>query len=60
MCDTGNNWRTLKTYVTEVWRIPVDHFDPEAARRAALERSRRSAVPLEAVLVERSTFSRCS
>jgi hypothetical protein len=26
----GGNWRTLKRYATEVWRIPTDHFDPHA------------------------------
>jgi hypothetical protein len=58
MCASGNNWRTLKTYAIEVWRIPVDHFDPHAASRAALERSRFAARPLADILIEGSPFSR--
>jgi hypothetical protein len=58
MCATGNNWRTLKRYALEVWRIPVEHFDPHAASREALLRGRRLATPLVEVLVERSSFSR--
>jgi hypothetical protein len=58
MCASGNNWRTLKRYAVEVWRIPVDHFDPHAASRDALRRNQRAARPLVEVLVEDSTFSR--
>jgi HNH endonuclease len=58
MCATGNNWRTLKRYALDVWRIPVDHFDPHAASREALFRGRRVATPLAAVMVEGSSFSR--
>jgi HNH endonuclease len=58
MCATGNNWRTLKRYALEVWRIPVEHFDPDAASREALLRGRRVATPLAEVLVEGSSFSR--
>jgi hypothetical protein len=58
MCASGNNWRTLKVYATEVWQIPLDHFDPHAASRAALERGRHPARPLGEVLVEGSSFSR--
>lgn len=61
MCPSGGNWRTLKRYATEVWCIPVDHFDPAAARREALRRYRmRTAVPLDQILVEGSTYSRSS
>jgi hypothetical protein len=58
MCATGNNWRTLKRYALEVWRIPVGHFDPHAASREALIRGRKVATPLVEVLVEGSSFSR--
>jgi hypothetical protein len=57
MCATGNNWRTLKRYALEVWKIRVDHFDPHAASRDALRRNQ-IARPLEQVLVEGSSFSR--
>ncbi len=55
MRAAGGNWKTLRRYATEVWHIPVGHFDPAAARRAALVRE---PVPLEAILVEDSSFSR--
>jgi hypothetical protein len=55
MRPAGGNHKTLRKYVDEVWRIPTDHFDPDAARRAARGRK---AVPLEDVLVEGSTYSR--
>jgi HNH endonuclease len=58
MCASGGNWRTLKTFVTDVWRIPIDHFDPHAAGRAALECSRYAPRPLSEILVQGSTFSR--
>jgi hypothetical protein len=58
MCASGNNWQTLKRYATEVWLIPVDHFDPHAARREALARNWRTPRPLSEILVEGSTFSR--
>lgn len=38
-----------------MWAIPVDHFDPDAARRAGL---RRAPTPLAEVLVECSTYQR--
>lgn len=57
MRTAGGNHRTLRKYVEEIWHIPTDHFDPGAASRAALERSRKAA-PLEDVLVEGSTYSR--
>jgi hypothetical protein len=40
MRSAGGNWKTLKRYALEVWRIPVGHFDPGAHRRAALARGR--------------------
>jgi transposase-like protein len=58
MCASGNNWRTLKTYATQIWHIPLDHFDPHAASRAALARSRHAPRPLAEILVEGSSFSR--
>jgi hypothetical protein len=57
--SAGGNWRTLKRYATEVWHIPTDHFDPSAARRAALARIR-TRRPLDEILVEGSSYSRGS
>lgn len=56
MRPAGGNHATLKKYVERVWRIPTDHFDPNAARRAAMRRRQR--IPLAEVLVEHSTYSR--
>src|SRR5690242_18345957 len=50
----GGNHRTAQKYV-RLWNVPVDHFDPDAARVRALARG---AVPLEQILVEHSTYSR--
>ena len=58
MCASGGNWKTLKHYATQVWTIPVDHFDPHAASREALKRNQWSPRPLEEILVEHSPFSR--
>jgi transposase-like protein len=58
MCASGGNWQTLKRYATEVWAMPVDHFDPHAASREALKRNQRSPRPLEEILVEGSSFNR--
>ena len=44
--------RTIRKYVEQVWRIPVDHFE---ARRGG---SSGRAVPLADVLVEGSTYHR--
>jgi hypothetical protein len=55
MRPAGGNHRTIRRYAEEVWRIPVDHFDPAAARRAPLLRE---PVPLEEVLVEGSRYQR--
>jgi len=54
MCSSGNNRLTFRRYVEE-WGVDTSHFDPAAARRAAL---RRPPTPLEEVMVENSTFSR--
>ena len=47
MRPAGGNHRTLRRYAEEIWRIPVDHFDPDAVRRGRLyrdpSRSRRSS-----------------
>jgi hypothetical protein len=51
----GGNHRTVRKYVEEIWRIPIDHFDPHEARRRA---SAGRAVPLAHVLVEGSTYHR--
>jgi hypothetical protein len=53
----GGNHATLKKYAERVWHIPVVHFDPHAASRAAL---RREPIPLAQVLVTGSTYSRRS
>jgi hypothetical protein len=54
LCPTGGGWRVLKKYAG-IWRIPTDHFDPQAARLENLKTPRR---PLEEILVSGSTFSR--
>lgn len=56
MRPAGGNHATLKKYVEGSWRIPTEHFDPNAASRAATRRCGR--VPLAEVLVEHSTYSR--
>lgn len=56
MRAAGGNHSTLRKYAEQIWRIPVDHFDPDRARDVALRR--RSARPLEEILVAGSTFSR--
>ena len=55
MRAAGGNHRTIRRYAEEVWRIPVDHFDPDAVRRAALGRE---PIPLADVLVQGSTYQR--
>jgi transposase-like protein len=55
MRAAGGNHRTIRRYAEEIWRIPVDHFDPAAVQRAALGRS---PVALADVLVEGSTYQR--
>jgi hypothetical protein len=56
MCLSGNAWRILKRYATDVWEIPTEHFDPYAGLRGHAFTS----PPLDTVLVERSTYSRGS
>jgi hypothetical protein len=55
MRAAGGNHRTIRRYAEEVWHIPVDHFDPDAVRRASLGRP---PTPLADVLVERSAYPR--
>jgi hypothetical protein len=50
----GGNHRTLKKLI-ERYDISTEHFDPNAARRAALGRP---AIPLSEILVEGSHYSR--
>ncbi len=50
----GGNHATLKKY-TELWGISTDHFDPTWANR---RRGRRTRIPLDEILVERSTYTR--
>lgn len=45
----------MRKYAETVWRIPTDHFDPNAAR---CRRLGNAPFPLEEVLVPRSTYSR--
>jgi hypothetical protein len=54
MCIGGGNRATLLSY-RERWSIPIDHFDPDSARRFA---RRRAELPLAIVLTENSTYSR--
>ena len=56
-CRTGANPKTVQKYVG-LWRIPTDHFDPEAGRRRTLRLNGRSAIPLDEVLVEGSSYHR--
>lgn len=53
----GDNGKTLQAYAKR-WKIPTEHFDPSAASRAALARGRRTAKPLEEVMVKHSTYHR--
>ncbi|MGZ6711262.1 MAG: HNH endonuclease signature motif containing protein [Solirubrobacteraceae bacterium] len=50
----GANYRTLQRWA-EVWGIATDHFDPNAARRAA---SAARVRPLSEVMVENSSYRR--
>jgi hypothetical protein len=54
----GHNFRTIQKYV-RLWNISVEHFDPDASRRAASRRAHPPR-PLDEVLVARSTYSRHS
>jgi uncharacterized Zn finger protein (UPF0148 family) len=55
MRPAGGNWKTLQRYAREIWRIPTDHFDQDAARRRITGHSAR---PLQEILVAGSTYSR--
>jgi hypothetical protein len=55
MRAAGGGHRTIRRYAEEIWRIPVDHFDPDAVRREALARA---PIALEDALVERSSYPR--
>jgi hypothetical protein len=48
----GGNHRTIRKYVEDIWRIPIDHFAPGRGGSSG------RAVPLAAVLVEGSTYHR--
>ncbi len=50
----GGNHATLKKYA-ERWGILTDHFDPTWANRTP---GRKARIPLAAILIERSTYSR--
>jgi hypothetical protein len=49
---TGGNTALLKQWLAR-WEISTDHFDPRAHRSP-----HRTAMPLEAILVERSSYAR--
>lgn len=49
---TGGNTASLKQWLVR-WAIPTDHFDPRAHRSPS-----RTAKPLEAILVEGSSYAR--
>lgn len=56
MRSAGGNWKTLRRYATEVWQIPVDHFDPRHFQVKAL--THRVATPLDELLVEDCHYNR--
>ena len=58
MCPSGGAAPILRRYAHEVWDIPTEHFDPDAARNEALARARRAPRPLSEVLVVGSTMNR--
>jgi hypothetical protein len=55
----GGNHKHFRKYVDEIWKISTAHFDPAYAATHALT-SARKMVPLEEVLVERSSYPRRS
>ena len=57
MRPAGGNHKLFRRWVDEVWRIPTDHFDPDHGR---YRRVQHPATPLEAVMVEHSSYSRGS
>lgn len=52
----GGNHKLFRHWVDDVWRIPTDHFDPNAARHRNF--NARKAIPLDEVMVEHSTYGR--
>ena len=52
LCPTGGSTAVLKQWLIR-WEIPTDHFEPRAHRSP-----KRTATPLEQILVEGSTFAR--
>jgi hypothetical protein len=54
MRAAGGNHPTLKRYAADIWHIPTDHFGPQVRKTGPP----RSAIALELVLVEHSTYSR--
>ena len=52
LCPTGGNTKLLKRWLVR-WKIPTHHFDARANRRSG-----REPQPLEAILVERSSYAR--
>jgi hypothetical protein len=54
MRPAGGNHATIRRYAEEIWKIPVDHLDPDSARRGW----RHPPTPLADVLVEQSTYNR--
>ena len=55
MRPSGGNHATLKKYAKR-WGLSTEHFDPYAASRPFV--GRKPALPLEALLVEKSTYNR--
>ena len=53
-CPSGGNPATLKKYAV-IWSISTDHFDPYAG---VMDRIRKPRLPLDEILVERSTYGR--
>lgn len=53
----GGNHKLLRHWVDDVWKIPTDHFDPDAGRYRGFHKP---AILLELVMVENSTYSRAS
>lgn len=55
MRPAGGNHALLRKYVDRIWKIPTDHFDPNAAGVGSLQGA---AKPLEEILVRDSTYCR--
>lgn len=54
----GGNHKLFRRWVDDVWQIPTERFDPDHARDSSFRK--RTPVPLEAILVECSTYKRAS